>query len=139
LPTVLANLLEERVGQLEDVFEALAQRRQRDLEHAKPVIQILAELAALHRGSEITVGRRDHTNVRVQDPRAAEPHELALLEHAKQLRLTVGIISPTSSRNSTPPLACSMRPGLAATAPVNAPARDRTAPIRAADRAAPHS
>ena len=37
------------------------------------------------------------------------------------LACTVGAISPTSSRNSTPPAACSMRPGLVATAPVNAP------------------
>ena len=61
----LADLVEERVGQLEDVVEPLAQRRQRDLEDAEPVVEVLAELAAPHRGVQVAVGRGDHADVGV--------------------------------------------------------------------------
>ena len=39
----------------------------------------------------------------------------------RNLACTDGLISPTSSRKSTPPAACSIRPGRAASAPVKAP------------------
>ena len=64
-PTVSPISLEERVGQLEDVVEPLAQRRQRDLEDAEPVVEVLAELAALHRGVQVAVGRGDDADVGV--------------------------------------------------------------------------
>ena len=58
-----------------------------NLEHAEPVVEILAELAALHRGVQVAVGGGDHADVGVHHARAAEAHELALLEHAQQLGL----------------------------------------------------
>src|SRR5258706_4194942 len=42
-----ANLAQERVGELEHVLRAFAQRRQLDLEDAETVIEVLAEPAAL--------------------------------------------------------------------------------------------
>ena len=82
-----ADLGEKRVGQLQDVVEPLAQRRQRDLEDAEPVVEVLAELAALHRRVQVAVGGGNHADVGVEHARAAEAHELALLEHAQQLGL----------------------------------------------------
>jgi hypothetical protein len=82
-----ADFREEFLGQFENVLAPIAQRRQRDLEHTQPVVQVLAELTALHRAVEIAVGRRDQPDIHLDQARAAEAHELTLLEHAQQLGL----------------------------------------------------
>ena len=96
----------------EDVVEPLAQRRQRDLEHAEPVVEVLAELAALHRRVQVAVGGGDHADVGRDHARAAEPHELALLEHAQQLGLHRRRHLADLVEEQHVPAACSMRPGL---------------------------
>ena len=47
LSVCLAVLLDEMVGQQQDVVLALAQRRQVDREDVEPVVQVLAERAVL--------------------------------------------------------------------------------------------
>ena len=56
----------------------------------EPVVEVFAELAALHRGVQVAVGGGDHADVGAHHARAAEAHELALLEHAQQLGLHGG-------------------------------------------------
>ena len=70
-----------------DVVLALAQRRQLDRDDVQAVEEILAELALLHHLPQIDVGRGDDAHVDLDRLHAAEPHELALLDHAQQLGL----------------------------------------------------
>jgi hypothetical protein len=104
-----------------DVARALAQRRQHDREHVQPVVEVLAERAVGDLLLEIAVRRRHDAHVDLDRLGAADPFELALLQHAQQLDLHVGGRSPTSSRNSVPPSASSKRPRRRAIAPVNDP------------------
>jgi len=53
----LADLAQERIGELEDVFGPIPQRRQLDLEDAEAVIEVFAEFASLHRAVEVPVRR----------------------------------------------------------------------------------
>ena len=52
-----------------------------------PVIQILAEFLGIHHLLEIAIGRADQTNVHLDRIVAAEPNDLAILQHAEQFRL----------------------------------------------------
>ncbi len=58
-----------------------------DVEHLEPVEQILAKIPALHRLLQIAVGGRNHADVGLLRPRAAEPLELALLQDPQKLGL----------------------------------------------------
>ena len=58
-----------------------------DREDVQPVEQVRPELLLLDELAEIAVGRRDQPRVAAQRARAAQPLELALLQHAQQLRL----------------------------------------------------
>ena len=101
--------------------DALAQRRDRERDAVEAEVQILAEALAGDLGLEIAVGGRDEADVDRPRGAPADAHDLAALEHAQQLRLQRGGISPISSRNTVPPRAVSSRPGLGRAAPVNAP------------------
>ena len=80
-------LLEEVIGEQQDVGLPLAQRRHENREDVQPVVQILAERAGRDRLLEVLVGRRDQPHVRLDRLGAAEPLELPLLQHAQQLDL----------------------------------------------------
>ena len=67
----------------------LAQRRQRDREDVEPVVEILAELALGDQRLEVAVRGRDDPHVDLDGLAAADPLELALLQHAQQLDLHV--------------------------------------------------
>ena len=82
-----ADLLQKAVAQRHDVRGTIAQRRNLDVEDAEAVEQVLAKGAALHRFPQVAVGRGDHPDVRLDEPRAAEALELAFLKHAQELRL----------------------------------------------------
>src|SRR5437867_2325127 len=73
--------------QQRDVVLAVSQRGKLDRDDMKPVEQILAETPLLHHLSEVDVGGRDDAHVDLDRLHPAEPHELALLDHAKELRL----------------------------------------------------
>ena len=68
----------------------LAERRNVDVEHVQPIVEVGAELAPCHRIVQVPVGRRDHAHVGPHRARAAQAHELALLQHAQELRLRGG-------------------------------------------------
>ena len=73
--------------QQRDVVLAVAQRRQLDRDDVQPVEQVLAELAFLHHLAQVDVGRGDDPDVDLDRLHAAEAREVALLDHAQQLRL----------------------------------------------------
>src|SRR6185503_3995563 len=81
---------QEVAGQRNDVFLALAQGRQRDLDFVEPEQQVAAEAAALDRVTQLAVRGRQHPDVRTLHLGLAEAEELAALEEAKQGHLYVG-------------------------------------------------
>ena len=72
-----------------DVLDALAQRRQRDRDHAQAEVEVLAEPAFLHRLVEVDVGGGDQAEVGLDRAGAADALDLALLNRAQQLGLQV--------------------------------------------------
>ena len=75
------------VRERRDVLAALAQRRQADRKDAQAVVQILPEPSRLDLVLEATVRRRDHAHVDGPGAGVADGPDLALLEHAQELRL----------------------------------------------------
>src|SRR5947199_180246 len=78
---------EEVLDQERQVLDPLAQRRQQDRDDVQPVVQVLAEAPRLHFGLEVLVGGGEDADVDLEGAVAAHPLELALLEHAQDLRL----------------------------------------------------
>ena len=72
--------------------------------------QVLAEAPRRDLGLEVAVGRGDDAHVDLDRLGRADAADLALLQHAQQLHLHLGAISPISSRKSVPPVASSKRP-----------------------------
>ncbi len=119
---VLAAVLgEEVIHQRRDIFLAIAQRRQRQIDHVQPVVQILAELAFFHQPLQIGVGGGDDAHVHLDGFGRPQRHELALLNHAQQLGLRLGTMVPISSKKMVPRFAISKYPLRDAMAPVKAP------------------
>src|SRR5262245_22003096 len=85
LPLVGDEMAHEQL----DVLPSFAERRQVELHHLQAVKEVLAEGAPTDARSQIDVGRGDQAKVGPHETRAAEPPELALLEHAQQLGLRV--------------------------------------------------
>ncbi len=90
LLVLLQYLCEEVLDQQRNVFLAVAQRRQRDVDHVQPVIQILAELAFFHQLAQVRIGRGQDAHVHLDGLGRAERRELLLLDHAQQLGLRLG-------------------------------------------------
>jgi hypothetical protein len=75
------------LGQHLDVLAALAQRRHGDRDDLEPVEEILAEALLAHELAELLVGGGHDAHVDAHGPGAPQPLELALLQHAEDLRL----------------------------------------------------
>jgi hypothetical protein len=73
-----------------DVLEPLTERRNVDVEHVQPIVEVGAKLTVCHRAVQVPVRRRNHAHVGSHRTRAAQPHELTLLQHAQELRLSGG-------------------------------------------------
>ncbi len=86
----LGVLVDEVRHQGGDVALARAQRRQGHRHDVQPVVEVLAELAALHLGGEVAVRRRDEPHVDLDGLHPAHPLELLLLEDAEELDLEGG-------------------------------------------------
>ena len=65
-----------------DVLAVIAQRRDDELHHCKPVEQVHAETRAPGFGSEIAVGAGDHAHVHALHSASADLLDLALLQNA---------------------------------------------------------
>ena len=93
----------------------LAQRRYPQLDHAEPVVEVLAEPPRRHVAAEVRGWSR---------PRCARPPRRDLFSPTRRISFSwstrrsftciPGGISPTSSRNSVPPFAASKRPAAVA-------------------------
>jgi len=70
-----------------NIFAALAQRRQLQVNHIQAVIQILAESPFANQRQQINIGRRDDAHIDLELLGPAQPHEFAFLNHAQQLCL----------------------------------------------------
>ena len=81
------NWLEEALDEQRNIFFAIAERRQLERDHVEAVKQVLAEAPVAHQLHQIFVRCRQDANVDFDCFRAAEPHELALLNHAQELGL----------------------------------------------------
>src|SRR5208283_5405088 len=67
-----------------------AQRRDIDRNHVEAVVEVLAKRSIFERGAQIAVGSGEKANVDFDGACAAEPLELALLQHAEKFDLDGG-------------------------------------------------
>src|SRR5579863_8909243 len=91
---ILAQLrrdaLNEVLGEQRDVFAALAQRWQANLNHVEAIEQIFAESSLLNFFGQIFVGGRDDAHIDFNFLRAADAVETALLQDAQEIGLQLG-------------------------------------------------
>ena len=137
-----AMSLGERVDERREVVEPLAQRRQahRQTRSAGSRGPRGTRPPRPSRARSRLVAAMTRTSMRCDLRWLPSGSTSLLLEHAQQLGLQRSGMSPISSRNSVPPSAASNAPvAPLRSAPVNAPARGRTARSRAASRGSPRS
>src|SRR5262245_5869425 len=77
----------ESLGEQRDVLAPGAQRRELDRERDEPVVQVLTKTALGDLGRELPVGCRDDAHVDLARSGVAHGYDLALLDHAQELRL----------------------------------------------------
>ena len=93
-----------------------------DREDVQPVVQVLAQLALLHRLGRIDVGRGDDAHVDRSAPaRPPRRRNVRSCSTRSSFTCVAGVISAISSRNSVPRSASSKQPWRRSAAPVNAP------------------
>ena len=78
---------EEMSRQEEHVVPAIAQRRQRNLDAADPVIEVFAKMPFLDRVLELAIGRRDNANISASVHRLTDSAKFTVLKEPQQLRL----------------------------------------------------
>src|ERR1700676_68141 len=83
----LAVALKEMREESGNIFAAVAQWRQLQVDNVEAMIKIFTEAALANQGEQIDVGSGDDAHVHLDLLRAAEAHELALLNIAKKLGL----------------------------------------------------
>src|SRR5947209_7037388 len=89
-PAETSSVVRDEVAhQKRDILTPLAKGREIDRKHIQPVVEVGAKLSRRDQLLERTVRRGDDPDVAPDRVRAADPLELLLLEHAKQLRLEV--------------------------------------------------
>ena len=90
-PVVLAaELLQEPLGQGDDILRAAAQRRQGQGDYIDTVKQVLTELAAPYPLAQILVGSGDNAYIHMHLPVGAQRHDHPLLNEAQQRYLCLG-------------------------------------------------
>ena len=80
-------LLQEKLHQQWNVFQAFGQRRNADLDGTQPVEKILAKTAGQHFGAQIAVGGGDQAHVDLLTSRGAYALDFAVLDDPQQLGL----------------------------------------------------
>ena len=114
---VAQNVLDQQ-GQ---IFLAVAQRRQMDVEDVQAEVEVLAKLAAGHGLLGILVGGGEHAHVHGRFGLLPRRRTLRSSSTRSSLACVGGGISPISSRSSVPPSASSKQPMRRSAAPVKAP------------------
>ena len=84
---LLREPVHQVMGERGNVGPPLAKRRHGDRKDAEAVVQVAPEPPGLDLLAEVPVGGRDDPDVDANRPRRAEALELAVLQHAEQLRL----------------------------------------------------
>ena len=75
------------LGERQDVLRPRPQRREIELDHVQPVVQVLAEAAVREHRLEVLVRRREHAHVDPLVLGGTERSHLVLLQHAQELGL----------------------------------------------------
>ena len=75
------------LGQRENIFGAVAKRRQVESHHAEPVIQILAEPLVANRLGQVRIRGGNHADVNRNRLRSPHARNYFLFEHSQQLCL----------------------------------------------------
>src|SRR5436309_9616336 len=81
---------DEVLDERREVVAPLSKRRERDREHAQPIVEIAAELARLDHAPEVAVRGGDDADVEPPHAGSAERPHLAVLHDAQELRLERG-------------------------------------------------
>src|SRR5260370_21720363 len=104
-PLVLrTELLDERRDQQRDIFRALLKGWKRDRNHGQAIEEIFAERPGLHGLLQARVRRRDEAHVDRDGPAPADPPELALLENAEKIDLSLRAHFPDFVHKTRPRL-----------------------------------
>src|SRR5579872_3179524 len=85
-----ALLGEEVLDEVGHVADPIAERREHELEHRDPMIEVLAEVTLLDRPLEVEVRRAHEPEVALPDLVRAERRELLLLDAAEEDHLALG-------------------------------------------------
>ena len=80
----------EVLDEHQDVVSPLSQRRHLDGEHVEAIKEVLAKASIGHSGGQVTVGRRDHSNVDFDRLCSPDSLELSLLQDSQERDLCVG-------------------------------------------------
>src|SRR6266478_7398293 len=81
------ELFDEVTHKFRNIHFSLAERWQRNRENIQPIVQILSEFAVTDHLPQVSIARRDDTNIDPRGTGAAHSLELAFLEHSKKLGL----------------------------------------------------
>ena len=81
--------LHEVLDEGQEVVCPFPERWHVDGKDIEAIEQVLAETSIGHGGGQITVGRRDDSNVDADRLRTSDPLELALLQHSQERQLQV--------------------------------------------------
>ena len=113
--------LNEVLDQVRNIFTPLGKGWNRHADHGQTEIEIVAEKPAAHQFDQFLVGRRHDADVCETGRHAAQGVIFPFLKHAQQFDLGFGGDSPISSKNTVPPSASAIRPGLSCLASVKSP------------------
>ena len=89
-PESLAKRARNRFASPANIFFVVAQRRDIDRDHVKPVVKVFAKRSIFERGAQVAVGGSQKPNVDLDGARAAQALEFALLQHAEKFDLDGG-------------------------------------------------
>src|SRR5574337_445289 len=87
LPILGVERLQEVGSEQQDVFAALAQRRQIDGDDGKPIVEVFSESAGLNLGLEIPMGSGHDGDINATIPQPPNPADHPLLDGPEQLTL----------------------------------------------------
>jgi hypothetical protein len=73
------EVVEKSAREQQNVLAAFAQRRNPDLEHVDPIVQIFTKRATRHRIVQVSIRRDNHPHIRFERFCAAKPPEFTLL------------------------------------------------------------
>jgi hypothetical protein len=90
-PVLLIEFLNEVGDEQIQIFESLAQRRDRDPKNVKPIVQVSSQFPAFESFVKRAISGGDHANVNRDAFFTANPSDLVIFENTKELRLPVTI------------------------------------------------